>query len=572
MERRPDDEHDAVCDSDVRHQLIIAPPGTGKTHLAIRLAAKRVQELPLGASVLLLTFSNQARVQLEAEAARQITPELRKRIEVTNYHRFFWQAIRAFRRSLHLPMQIDIGSTKRREATLELIDPVAVRQIRGHTGLIESLAEHQFQSFQDERTPETALLTRLVGGIRSEFEAGRLVFDDLGALFWELIHKYPIIGEAYRRKYPIVIADEHQDASALQDAVVRELGSERITVLADPMQLIHGFRGARADRLDAHRHDCDEELSLSTPHRWHGKDDVARWLLAVRDRLSGQPCDEQLPNCVVLEGTNPQHGFNAMKPKIKFAVLRAFRNDAQRIAVLTRTNDQASQVRNYLCKEGLYPQQVGGPDFEDAREEIEQLPLLDDAQSMAIKALERIVELTPTLGLQVKTQVQQRLDARRVRLERSGIEAKIVLKGLAQIYQNGGAAYFEAVQSAVDGLSELGHHLPRKQAIATIRATASTLDPAGTSLGDALENYAARVLSASHSANRSGDGLYVMTVHQSKGKEFDGVIICDVSARFYPDNEESRQLLYVAVTRASTSWTIVAPEQGASPLLVHLGL
>lgn len=68
------------------------------------------------------------------------------------------------------------------------------------------------------------MLTRLVSSIRNELEAGRLVFDDFGALFWQLIHEYPTIGDAYRRKYPIVIADEHQDASGLQDAVVRELG------------------------------------------------------------------------------------------------------------------------------------------------------------------------------------------------------------------------------------------------------------------------------------------------------------------------------------------------------------
>ena len=121
-------------------------------------------------------------------------------------------------------------------------------------------------------------------------------------------------------------------------------------------------------------------------------------------------------------------------------------------------------------------------------------------------------------------------------------------------------------------LSASGHHLPRKEAVVTIRSTASVIDPSAVSLSDALKDYSARVLSAAHSANRTSNGLYVMTVHQVKGKEFDSIIICDVSARFYPDNEESRQLLYVAVTRASTAWTIIAPTEGASPLLAYLGL
>ena len=277
------------------------------------------------ASVLLLTFSNQARVQLEVEAARSLPPDLRKKIEVSNYHRFFWHAVKAFRRLLHLPMSIDVGSVKRRRAALELVDRAAVRRISRQTGLLESLAEHQFPEFQDDRTPEPQLLARLLEGVRSEMRAGRLVFDDLGALFWGLLQQYPAIGDAYRRRYPIVVADEHQDASSLQDAVARELGSTRLTVFADPMQLIHGFRGARVDRLEAHRLDCDEEFALSTPHRWHGKEEIAQWLLAVRAGLAGQRNDPVVPDSLHFARTDPQRGFNDVKPRVKYGVSDAFR-------------------------------------------------------------------------------------------------------------------------------------------------------------------------------------------------------------------------------------------------------
>jgi DNA helicase-2/ATP-dependent DNA helicase PcrA len=44
-------------------------------------------------------------------------------------------------------------------------------------------------------------------------------------------------------------------------------------------------------------------------------------------------------------------------------------------------------------------------------------------------------------------------------------------------------------------------------------------------------------------------GLVVMPIYQSKGLEFDGVIICDADSEHYHD-EDDRQLLYVASTRA----------------------
>ena len=110
-----------------------------------------------------------------------------------------------------------------------------------------------------------------------------------------------------------MIADEHQDASALQDALVRRLGTVRLTVLADPMQLIHGFRGARIERLDAHREECDEELLLNTPHRWHGSEHLAEWLLAVRARLMGEEAEVARPAELHVVRTNAAHGTGPIK-------------------------------------------------------------------------------------------------------------------------------------------------------------------------------------------------------------------------------------------------------------------
>lgn len=85
-----------------------------------------------------------------------------------------------------------------------------------------------------------------------------------------------------------------------------------------------------------------------------------------------------------------------------------------------------------------------------------------------------------------------------------------------------------------------------------------------------LERYSRTIVAATHVAPRVDTGLFVMTAHQAKGKEFDAVVLAEVSARYFPDDDENRRLFYVAVTRATSSWTIIAPDAGAFPFVRHL--
>lgn len=547
-ELRPDPDHDAVCASQVRHQVVVAPPGTGKTCLAIRLAGQLAPDLASSrAQVLVVTFSNQARTQLEREAVRQLTPAMRQRVEITNYHRFFWRAVLAHRRALGLPMRLDVGSSDRRRRALGVAGQGVLQELDRHEGLIDCLAEHAYSDFRDERTPEANDLERLLAIVQSEQRAGLLVFDDLGALFWELLERFPVLDEAYRRRFPVVIADEHQDASALQDAVVRRLAQDRLVILADPMQLIHGFRGASPERLQRHLDECGDASSLSTAHRWHGSEELAGWLLAVRARLEGERRDARPPAALEIRPTKAEHGLNAVKLAVKIAVAEAFRSGNQSIAVLARTNDEVAALRRYLSQQGLHPRQVGG-DFDEARADIEQLPLLQDPQSVALHAVDRLVALVPTLTSATIDQTKGRLATAGINLRRASPDARRILEPLERIYREGSKRYVEALVEAMDACAGAGHNLPRAESVRALRDTAAAISGETLGLDDVLGRYSEKVMIAAHVAPRLVRGLLVMTSHQAKGKEFDAVVLADVSARYWPDDADTRRLFYVAVT------------------------
>jgi DNA helicase-2/ATP-dependent DNA helicase PcrA len=74
-------------------------------------------------------------------------------------------------------------------------------------------------------------------------------------------------------------------------------------------------------------------------------------------------------------------------------------------------------------------------------------------------------------------------------------------------------------------------------------------------------------------AERDPEGCILMTMHKSKGKEFDGVVIVEGAflATFFdtkrekPPYEHSRRLLRVSITRARSLVMIVRPDD-ADPL------
>jgi DNA helicase-2/ATP-dependent DNA helicase PcrA len=61
-------------------------------------------------------------------------------------------------------------------------------------------------------------------------------------------------------------------------------------------------------------------------------------------------------------------------------------------------------------------------------------------------------------------------------------------------------------------------------------------------------------------------GVEVTDVRQVKGLEFDYVIMVDVNADAYPDDDESRHMFHVGATRAAHQLWIVVTQQ-PSPVL-----
>jgi len=310
---------------------------------------------------------------------------------------------------------------------------------------------------------------------------------------------------------------------------------------------------------------------LHTPHRWHGRRREGDWLLALRERLLGRPASVPRPAGVGIIRYPAERGLNGALFHIRMEIVALRKSGHESIAVLVRSNRDLGRVRNHLIKHRHFARQLGGPrDFEEAREDIEQLPLLVDAFSVVDHARKRLLAIVPSIPPNVAGQLERRLKPDGADVKNAKAEAAALLGCFQELYEHGASAYFHVMDRLLNACAQLGYHLPRADATAAIRRTAAALAPQ-TDLAHAVGTYSEQVLAVSHAVPaRTDRGLFVMTAHQAKGKEFDAIVLYALDERFWPDGDEHRRLFYVAMTRATRSWRLIAPDAGASPLLALL--
>src|SRR5690606_11426815 len=127
-----------------------------------------------------------------------------------------------------------------------------------------------------------------VGWARRE---GGDAYATLAARAGKLIKRRPFVAAALAARFPIVIADEHQDASADQHGVrmaLREAGA-KLRVFGDPMQGIYAKSRAAVEQGQARWEETKAAgtyAELETPHRWDdGTPALGKWILEARGAL-----------------------------------------------------------------------------------------------------------------------------------------------------------------------------------------------------------------------------------------------------------------------------------------------
>ncbi|MGA8475872.1 MAG: UvrD-helicase domain-containing protein [Candidatus Cybelea sp.] len=374
----------------------------------------------------------------------------------------------------------------------------------------------------------------------------------------ELLDRCPHIATMLVHLHPIVVLDEHQDASTDQHAIAMILrgAGARIRAFGDPMQRIFGDEdeGLEWEQIKAQ---ADLVGELSQPFRWSNNPQLGAWILDARDRLaSGRHIDMSTAPasvaCRVVRGGDiafgagqpPDYAYAIRQMPAGVSALLTART--AHMVTLRRASSNAahlyegSQLEHVYTAFDAFAEKLGNP------------------QAMSFVLLD-LIHLTCTgLTRAYRTRIEQSLNPDQIDPGRQHL-VRPVLDILAAFYAE---PTFHSVGKVCRLLLEKTPgflHIEKPAAFRILSAIAGTSADAYDEFQDIVQSYKA--------VSRRPD-FAVSTVHRAKGFQFEHVLVSNVSSSHFPDDDRGRRLLYVAISRCMRSLTILLPQQGASPLLV----
>ena len=576
----PTKEQQDVLDA-TGHLLVMGGPGSGKTTIALLKARELIcsGKLLRGQRVLFLSFARATIARVEEQATSMLQDCDMSALEITTYHGFIWNILKNYG---------------------YLLIPHKTRILLPHE------ASTRLSGIESETERETEKR-------RLFYEEGLLHFDLFAEQCADLLNRSRALAKIIADAYPYIFLDEFQDTDAHQWELVQRLGQQStIIALADPEQRIYDFRGADPARIRQYiealaplRYDFE-----AANHRSNGTDIVE----FGNDLLTGDNIAKaQRYHDVHIYSYNPWSTDDGLLT-IKSMVLASYKrvsvsNPNWSIAVLVTSNKTMLDVSEYFGRTtGRMPSIAHEVAIESAGPTIAAILIADllDAISRGGCNLELLI-----IGLQghilgrngeseKTTKSDQQLagflaNYLRTRKEpgKNCKNQKQLLDECSQIIEACNAITLSGDVSA-DWISVRDTFKGKEsKSLQNLLLDASyvKLLHKGSALSASLNEIwrdsatykgAAEAVRAAlkqeyfAATTTQPKGIHVMTIHKSKGKEFDEVIIFEGNrtGRFlHGENyDQTRLNLRVAVTRAKKHADILVAKQNPCPLLLPLSI
>ncbi len=237
------------------HLLVVAGPGTGKTHTLTHRILRFIPQLNPGQKILAITFTHKAAAQMRDRLSTHV-PNLDDVVTAGTFHFFCLELLRGYFYE-QVPADFRVASGEEIESVAKDLWPdLKARQRRQK---LEKISLWKARDFESPASPETLAFDQKLR------ERALFDFDDLLLTSARLLKERGDIAARVRSHFPYIFVDEYQDINAIQRQLLKLLvGPDSvITAIGDPNQAIYGFRGSDVGYFASFSRDFPGAATLS---------------------------------------------------------------------------------------------------------------------------------------------------------------------------------------------------------------------------------------------------------------------------------------------------------------------
>lgn len=576
--------------------LVVAGPGSGKTRVLTERVRRLLTTVPGHFRVLALTFTNKAANEMRERLSD--LGEERQRAFIGTMHSFCLEMLTERGKPVGVEGMPHVFEQHkdRKEILLEAalqdpllaeelgnIDDAKARNKRLDDWLqgISRIKAHPVTCEWPEDELDRRVLDAYDAGLRA---CGAYDFDDLLLLAYRLLSGYPKIADFYRRLYKFVCLDEAQDLNEAQYAVLTALCGDsfrNVMMVGDPKQSIYGFNTSSPDFMWRFRDEFGAgEIELTENFRSsQAVVEVARslepnYLVEAQLPVRGQTS--------VLVGDNEEDEAQRIVAEIERLVAEGHEDIEGGVthsdcAILGRTRFALMAVEAELKSKGVPYYKRLTANHENESDEIEDFLLAlrvlanakDRLHLAALAKRWKTVEPSPGTETEALPIIEEMSSASSVPRAKAVAAALRAVAGRTQRLDL--MPGLDSLRSYADTLPEEGRRAIYEDAAVFTQEWDQYLRSDGSSrtIGGFMSSKA---LGATQQASR--EGVALLTVHSSKGLEFDVVFVAGMAEGVFPDYralnkakemaEEARNA-FVAVTRSKRLLYLTYPRVRMMP-------
>ena len=571
--------------------LILAGAGSGKTLTITTRLAYLIGEVGIDPlNTLTLTFTNKAATQMKLRALNLIrSSQPSANPLLCTFHKFGLLFLKLYMRELNRANNfviIDIDDKKK--IIKEFENSIATNIVSNE------ISRYKNMLLSPEEIISSSVIPAFIGG-RANYEkiakayksyeeylaANNLVdFDDLLCLTYRILDSNPSLCNQISNRYKYITIDEYQDTNELQYKLLRKLcaAHENVVVVGDDDQSIYGWRGAKIENILNFKDQFSSVKVVRLEENYRSSSNILNAANELidhnRNRLGKKLISTKKDNkdIEILQNSDEESEAKLISARIAKLI-----NDGEhptQIAILYRINALSRALEEGLIANGVPYKIVGGIKFyerAEIKDIISYLRLILNPHDDF--SLERIIN-RPKRGLG-KVGFNK--------LSEFAFNNKISLYEAILRMDEGllGKKVFTALNELARDIAELREAEPKdlvfelenkfglkefyKQSpegddrLLNIDEFYGSINQKIENNPDfSLEEFLNDITLQSDQDRISEDAISIMSVHASKGLEFEHVFIIGLEEGFFPlisdecDIEEERRLGYVAITRAKS--------------------